>query len=337
MNRKEKILVIGACGQIGSELTAALRLKFGTHCVLASDIRPDTGVPRHMFPYLQLNVMDKEALSELMAEGDFTQIYHLAAMLSASGEKNPQPAWNLNMTSLLNVLELSVIHKVSKVFWPSSIAVFGPKAQKTACPQYEITEPTTIYGISKAAGELWCKYYFEKYGLDVRSLRYPGLISAGLPGGGTTDYAVDIFHYAVKGDAYTCFLKGDTKLPMMYMSDAIRATIELMDAPGDRLSVRTAYNLGALSFTPEEIYDTIIKFVPAFHIEYKPDFRQQIADSWPQSIDDKVANRDWGWRPEFDLENMVTDMLNRIRILTRDYSSEVSVSAAGSGYPADVS
>jgi len=337
MNKEEQILVIGACGQIGSELTAALRLKFGTDCVLASDIRPDTEVPGHMFPYLQLNVMNKEALSELIAERNFTQIYHLAAMLSASGERDPQSAWNLNMTSLLNVLELSVIHKVDKVFWPSSIAVFGPNAQKAECPQYEIAEPATIYGISKAAGELWCKYYFEKYGMDVRSLRYPGLISAGLPGGGTTDYAVDIFHSAVKGEPYTCFLKRDTKLPMMYMSDAVRATIELMDAPGDRLSVRTAYNLGALSFTPEEIYNAIKKYVPSFHIEYKPDFRQQIADSWPQSIDDNVAHKDWGWMPEFDLEDMVTDMLSRIKILTGGCSSEVSVSAAGSGYPADVS
>ncbi len=315
MKQKEYILIIGALGQIGRELTDELRERYGKENVLAADIRPKEDVSFEKHPYIQLNVMDKVGLENLIAENKFTQIYHLAAMLSASGERNPQAAWALNMESLLSILDLSVKYKVEKVFWPSSIAIFGPDSVKQNCPQQGVTEPTTIYGISKAAGEYWCKYYFEKYGLDVRSVRYPGLISyTGAPGGGTTDYAVDIFHSAVKGEKYTCFLKEDTALPMMYMHDAIRATLELMEAPAESLSVRTAYNLSALSFTPKEIYEEIAKEVPGFEIEYVPDFRQQIADSWPQSIDDSVASKDWGWKPAFDLEKMVKDMLQNIEV-----------------------
>lgn len=315
MNTSENILVIGACGQIGSELTKALRNRFGVEHVLATDIRTAVEVPEAAHPYVQLNVMDHEALATLMKEHQFTQVYHLAAMLSASGERNPKAAWDLNMGSLLSVLDLCVANGVKKVFWPSSIAVFGPDSQKQNCPQQGVTEPTTIYGISKAAGEYWCKYYFEKHGLDVRSIRYPGLISVGLPGGGTTDYAVDIFHSAVKQEPYVCFLNADSALPMMYMPDAIRATLELMDAPAESLSVRTAYNLSALSFNPEEIYQEIKAQVPAFEISYAPDFRQQIADSWPQSIDDRTARADWQWQPEYDLKRMVTEMLSGIKIL----------------------
>ncbi|MEJ2880612.1 NAD-dependent epimerase/dehydratase family protein [Pedobacter sp. GR22-6] len=315
MNTPEHILVIGACGQIGSELTKALRKKFGTEQVLATDIRPASAVDPEMQPYAQLNVMDKPALSELMQGKQFTQVYHLAAMLSASGERNPQAAWELNMGSLLSVLDLCLARGVKKVFWPSSIAVFGPDSPKQNCPQQGVTEPTTIYGISKAAGENWCKYYFEKHGLDVRSLRYPGLISAGLPGGGTTDYAVDIFHSAAKEEPYTCFLSSETALPMMYMHDAIRATLELMEAPANELSVRTAYNLAALSFTPDQIYQEIKKLVPDFEINYEPDFRQEIADSWPQSIDDSAARKDWNWKPAYDLERMTAEMLSAIKIL----------------------
>jgi len=315
MKGTENILVIGACGQIGRELTAALRLRYGRDAVLATDIQAKDQVALENSPYVQLDVLDKDKLSELIESQGTTQIYHLAAMLSASGERNPQAAWKLNMDSLMNVLDLSLKYGVKKVFWPSSIAVFGPDSPKQNCPQQGVTEPTTIYGISKAAGEYWCKYYFEKFGLDVRSLRYPGLISyTGAPGGGTTDYAVDIFHSAVKGEVYNCFLKEDTALPMMYMRDAIRATLELMSAPVDALSVRTAYNLGALSFTPAEIYKEIAKEVPGFEINYAPDFRQQIADSWPQSVDDRAAQKDWGWKPAYDLEKMVADMLGHIAV-----------------------
>lgn len=316
MKKTEKILIIGACGQIGRELTVALRKRLARHSVIAADIRPEDKVDLESYPYRQLNVLDKVKLEALIVDEKITEIYHLAAVLSASGERDPQAAWQLNMDSMLNVLDLAVKYKIKKVFWPSSIAVFGPDSQKQNCPQQGITEPSTIYGISKAAGEYWCKYYFEKFGLDVRSLRYPGLISyTGAPGGGTTDYAVEIFHSAVKGEPFTCFLKEDTALPMMYMSDAIRATLELMDAPAEQLLVRTSYNLGALSFTPKEIHTQIEKEMPGFAITYAPDFRQQIAESWPQSVDDSAAKKDWGWMPAYDLERMVSDMLSNLSVL----------------------
>jgi nucleoside-diphosphate-sugar epimerase len=260
-----------------------------------------------------MDVMNKEMLHVQVIRQNFTQIYLLAAILSATGEKNPPLAWNLNMTGLLNVLDIAREEKIHKVYWPSSIAVFGPTSPKIKCPQKTVIEPTTVYGISKFAGEFWCNYFNQRYGLDVRSLRYPGLISyKSAPGGGTTDYAVEIFHEALEEKHYTCFLKEDTYLPMMYMPDAIRATIELMEAPADRISVRTSYNISGMSFSPKEIAACIGTHVPGFSIDYKPDYRQAIADSWPQSIDDSVAGQDWNWKPEFDLEKMTADMFNNL-------------------------
>lgn len=311
-----KILVIGACGQIGTELLVALRKRNGHDNVIATDIRSSESLPPEIAPYYKLDVLNTSALETLIVDLGITQIYHLAAVLSAKGESNPTLAWDLNMNSLLSVLNLSVKHKISKVFWPSSIAVFGPDSVKVNCPQQGVTEPSTVYGISKAAGEQWCKYYFEKHGLDVRSLRYPGLISyTGAPGGGTTDYAVDIFHHAIKGKPYTCFLSEHTALPMMFMPDAINATLQLMDAPHKLIKVRTAYNLSALSFTPEELEAEIKSFIPEFSVSYAPDFRQAIADSWPASIDDGAARRDWGWKPSYHLKAMVREMLENLQVL----------------------
>jgi nucleoside-diphosphate-sugar epimerase len=310
---KERILVIGACGQIGVELTLALRKIYGGANVVASDLREENDLLKGTGPYVSMDVMNKEMLHVQVIRQNFTQIYLLAAILSATGEKNPPLAWNLNMTGLLNVLDIAREEKIHKVYWPSSIAVFGPTSPKISCPQKTVIEPTTVYGISKFAGEFWCNYFNQRYGLDVRSLRYPGLISyKSAPGGGTTDYAVEIFHEALEEKHYTCFLKEDTYLPMMYMPDAIRATIELMEAPADRISVRTSYNISGMSFSPKEIAACIAKHVPGFTIDYKPDYRQAIADSWPQSIDDSVAGRDWNWKPEFDLEKMTADMFNNL-------------------------
>jgi nucleoside-diphosphate-sugar epimerase len=314
----EKVLVIGANGQLGSELTDALRQKWGSENVLATDIRP----PRQLEAgdrFEILDAMDKAALYRLVEQEGTTQIYHLAAVLSATGEKNPHFAWKLNMDSLFNVLEAARELKVSKVYWPSSIAVFGPDTPKKDVPQYTVCNPTTIYGISKLAGEQWCEYYWKKWGVDVRSLRYPGLIGyKALPGGGTTDYAVDIYHKALEGEAYTCFLEKGTYLPMMYMPDAIQATLQLMDAPADALRIRSSYNLGALSFDPEEIAASIRQHLPDFKIQYQPDFRQQIADSWPDSIDDSYAQQDWGWTPAYDLARMTRDMLENLRVLKEE-------------------
>ena len=306
---KERILVIGACGQIGVELTLALRKIYGGTNVVASDLREENDLLKGTGPYVSMDVMNKEMLHVQVIRQHFTQIYLLAAILSATGEKNPPLAWNLNMTGLLNVLDIAREEKISKVYWPSSIAVFGPTSPKQNCPQQTIIEPTTVYGISKFAGEFWCNYFHQRYGLDVRSLRYPGLISyKSAPGGGTTDYAVEIFHDALEEKQYTCFLKEDTYLPMMYMPDAIRATIELMEAPAEKISVRTSYNVSGMSFSPREISECISKHIPGFSMHYKPDYRQAIADSWPQSIDDSVANKDWNWKPEYDLEKMTVDM-----------------------------
>src|ERR1043165_7738162 len=282
---KEKIRVIGASGQIGVELTLALRKIYGASHVVASDLREENDLLKGTGPYVSLDVMNKEMLHVQVIRQNFTQIYLLAAILSATGEKNPNLAWHLNMQSLLNVLEIAKEEKIHKVYWPSSIAVFGPKSPRQNCPQRTIIEPSTVYGISKYAGEFWCNYFFERYGVDVRSIRYPGLISyKSAPGGGTTDYAVEIFHDALEDGKYTCFLKEDTYLPMMYMPDAIRATIELMEAPAAKLTVRTSYNVSALSFSPMEIAAEIKKHIAGFAINYSPDYRQKIADSWPQSI-----------------------------------------------------
>lgn len=314
---KDKILVIGASGQIGVELTLALRKIYGNANVIASDLREQNPLLEGTGPYVSLDVMNKEMLHVQVIRQNITQIYLLAAILSATGEKNPGLAWNLNMQGLLNVLDIAREEKLHKVYWPSSIAVFGPTSPRQQCPQQTVIEPTTVYGISKYAGEFWCNYFHQRFGVDVRSLRYPGLISyKSAPGGGTTDYAVEIFHEALEEGRYECFLKEDTYLPMMYMPDAIRATIELMEAPADKIKVRTSYNISAMSFSPREIANEVSKHVNGFSITYKPDYRQQIADSWPQSIDDSVARGDWGWKEEFGLEAMTADMIRNLRGLT---------------------
>jgi len=310
---KEKILVIGASGQIGVELTLALRKIYGNANVVASDLREQNPLLEGTGPYVSLDVMNKEMLHVQVIRQNITQIYLLAAILSATGEKNPNLAWSLNMQSLLNVLDIAREEKLTKVYWPSSIAVFGPTSPKLNCPQQTVIEPTTVYGISKYAGEFWCNYFHQRYGVDVRSMRYPGLISyKSAPGGGTTDYAVEIFHEALEEKKYECFLNEATYLPMMYMPDAIRATIELMEAPAEKITIRTSYNLSGMSFSPKEIAAEIKKHIPEFAITYKPDYRQAIANSWPQSIDDSVARKDWGWKEDFDLSRMVKDMLDNL-------------------------
>jgi nucleoside-diphosphate-sugar epimerase len=310
---KEKILVIGASGQIGVELTLALRKIYGNANVVASDLREQNPLLEGTGPYVSLDVMNKEMLHVQVIRQNITQVYLLAAILSATGEKNPNLAWSLNMQSLLNVLDIAREEKLTKVYWPSSIAVFGPTSPKRDCPQQTIIEPTTVYGISKYAGEFWCHYYQQRFGVDVRSMRYPGLISyKSAPGGGTTDYAVEIFHEALEEKKYECFLSEDTYLPMMYMPDAIRATIELMEAPAEKISIRTSYNLSGMSFSPKEIAAEIKKYIPEFEMSYKDDSRQAIANSWPQSIDDSVARKDWGWKEEYNLSGMVKDMLDNL-------------------------
>lgn len=310
-----RILVTGALGQIGTELTLALRQKYGDNQVITSDIKP--AVEGHLQNSMHeiINVTDIDSLTQIVKKHNITQIYHLAAILSASGERNPMLAWKINMEGLLNVLETCVTYKIEKLFWPSSIAVFGKTTPKNNTPQYTVTEPSTMYGISKLAGEGLCKYYFEKENLDVRSLRYPGLISyKSKPGGGTTDYAVEMFYEALQHGKYKCFLKSNTYLPMMYMPDAIRATLELMEAPKENISVRNSYNIAGISFSPEEIALTIQQHIPDFQITYAPDFRQEIAESWPSDIDDTFAALHWKWKPQYDLKKMVADMLQNIKV-----------------------
>ncbi len=310
---KEKILVIGASGQIGVELTLALRKIYGNANVVASDLREENELLKGTGPYVSMDVMNKEMLHVQVIRQNITQVYLLAAILSATGEKNPNLAWSINMQSLLNVLDIAKEEKIHKVYWPSSVAVFGPTSPKQQCPQQTIIEPITVYGISKYAGEFWCNYYHQRWGLDVRSIRYPGLISyKSAPGGGTTDYAVEIFHEAIEEKKYECFLKEGTYLPMMYMPDAIKATIELMEAPMEKIKIRTSYNISGMSFSPAEIAAEIKKHIPDFTITYKPDYRQQIADSWPQSIDDSEARNDWGWKEDYDLERMTNDMFENL-------------------------
>jgi nucleoside-diphosphate-sugar epimerase len=307
------ILVIGANGQLGTELTAELRAIYGSTNVIASDIQAPRKEPLPNEPFEQLDVMNAEKLAKIVDQYNITEIYMLAAILSAKGEQNPKFAWELNMQSLLNVLEVAKDKKLSKIYWPSSIAVFGPKSPVNNTPQDCIMDPNTVYGISKLAGERWCAYYHEKYGVDVRSLRYPGLIGyKSLPGGGTTDYAVDIFHKALNGEDFECYLREDSYLPMMYMPDAIKATIDLMQAPAENISIRSSYNLGALSFTPKDLYEVIKKHHPDFKISYSVDYRQKIADTWPNSIDDSHAQKDWKWQPRFTLEDMVEDILEKL-------------------------
>ncbi len=309
------VLVIGACGQLGLELTAALRQRYQPQNVVAADVRPPKN-PELLAggPFELLDVLDKNRLDQLIRQYRPAQIYHLAALLSATAEKDPMFAWTLNMDGLLNVLNAAVQHRVPQVYWPSSIAVFGPATPRHATPQTTVMNPNTVYGISKLAGEQWCEWYHRHHGLDVRSLRYPGLIGyKSLPGGGTTDYAVDIYHKAVAGESFSCFLKPGTELPMMYMPDALQATLDLMHAPADRIKVRTSYNLSGMSFSPAEIAASIRQEIPGFRISYAPDQRQAIADSWPASIDDSAARQDWGWQPAFDLQEMTQDMLLHLR------------------------
>jgi len=305
-----RILVIGACGQVGTELVEELAKRFGNEGVIASDIRDSANFD---VEYVKLDVLDREATRKVIVDFKITEVYQLAALLSATAEKNFEFGWKLNMEGLFSILDLAKEGLVKKIFWPSSIAVFGPTTPRENTPQRTVIEPTTVYGISKFAGERWCEYYFNRWGVDVRSVRYPGLIGyKSLPGGGTTDYAVDIFHQALKEGTYECFLNAETALPMMYMSDAVKATIDIMQAPKESIKIRSSYNLSAMSFNPEQIAIEIKKHIPDFSISYEPDFRQAIADNWPASIEDTEARADWNWKNSYDLEKLVADMLENL-------------------------
>lgn len=309
----DKILIIGACGQLGTELTLKLRELKGVENVIASDLLDNPVDLLKDGPYEKLNIMNKESFDMILEKHQINQVYHLAAILSAKGEQNPHFAWQLNMESLLTVLDAGK-DRLNKIYWPSSIAVFGPDTPKENTPQNTVMSPNTVYGISKLAGERWCEYYHEKYGVDVRSLRYPGLIGyKAMPGGGTTDYAVDIFHKAIAGEKYECFLSKDSMLPMMYMDDAVKATIELMETDAKNVKVRSSYNLAAMSFTPKEIAEEIKNHYPDFEITYQPDFRQKIADSWPGSIDDSAARNNWGWQHEYGLKELAETMITNLK------------------------
>lgn len=314
MNSGDTILVIGSAGQIGTDLVSQLRATMGGSRVIASDVKDQQGFLRETGPFYVMDVLDIKAVADIIRIHNVKQVYLLAALLSATAEQKLKSAWRLNMEGLFNLLELGKENTSLKIFWPSSIAVFGNTTPKIQTPQFTVMEPSTVYGISKLAGERWCEYYFNKFGVDVRSIRYPGLISyKAHPGGGTTDYSVDIFHEAIVNGTYNCYLKEDTMLPMMYMPDAIRGTLELMDAPAEKIKIRSSYNLSGISFTPAEITAEIKKHIPDFSINYKPDFRQQIADSWPGSIDDSVAREQWGWKPQYNLQDMTAEMIKEIR------------------------
>jgi nucleoside-diphosphate-sugar epimerase len=310
-----KIIIIGACGQIGTELVLELRKQKGAENVIAADVKEICPAILQDGPYVKMDILDRDFVREYIIQHEIKVVYLLAALLSATAEKNPDFAWKLNMEGLFTILDLAKEKHIDKIFWPSSIAVFGPTTPRDNTPQYTIMEPTTVYGISKQSGERWCEYYFNKYNVDVRSIRYPGLISyTSLPGGGTTDYAVDIFYKAKLKVPFTCFLKEDSALPMMFMEDAIRATLELMDAPKENIKIRSAYNLSGCSFTPKELAEEIKTHISTFEILYQPDFRQAIADSWPKSIDDSHARRDWGWKENFNTSKMVEVMIKNIDI-----------------------
>jgi nucleoside-diphosphate-sugar epimerase len=314
MQTKDNVLVLGSAGQIGTDLVFTLREEFGGDHVVAADVKDQEGYLSESGPFCKLDVLDAQAVAEVIRKYNIKRVYLLAALLSATAEQKMKMAWKLNMEGLFNILDIARELGEMRVFWPSSIAAFGPTTPKQNTPQYTVMDPTTVYGISKQAGELWCEYYHDKFGVDVRSIRYPGLISyKAHPGGGTTDYAVDIYHQALDKGNYTCFLNEKTELPMMYMPDAIRATLELMEAPAEKIKIRSSYNLGGMSFTPKEIADEIRKHIPDFKMDYETDFRQQIADSWPQSIDDSRARTDWGWKPEYDLASMTKDMLLHLK------------------------
>lgn len=310
-NKEDKILIIGAGGQIGIELTQELSLLYGSSNVIAADLKPILALAVN--PFEKLDVLDKDALLNIVKKHGISHVYLLAALLSATGEQNPMFAWKLNMEGLFNVLDLAKEKHIAKVYWPSSIAVFGPTTPRINTPQFTVMEPSTVYGISKQAGERWCEWYFHKFGVDVRSLRYPGLIGwKSAPGGGTTDYAVHIFHQALKNKTYECFLSAQTALPMMHMEDAIRATIEIMHVPSEQIKIRGSYNLAGISFTPEQIALEIKKHIPDFTISYNPDFRQAIADSWPKSINEDRAKEDWDWSSKYDLSSLVENMLTNL-------------------------
>lgn len=309
-----KILIIGACGQIGSELTSKLRDIYGVDNVIASDINTRNLDLVNAGPFEIIDAKNFNAIKDCCKHHNIDTVYLMAALLSATGEKYPMEAWDLNMNSLFHVLNLAKGGTIKKVYWPSSIAVFGPTTPRDHTPQHTICEPTTVYGITKQVGERWCEYYHKKYGVDVRSIRYPGIIShKAMPGGGTTDYAVEIYHEALKTGSYECFLSEDTNLPMMFMDDAIKATVDLMEAPSEALTIRSSYNLAAISFTPKAIFESIKQYLPDFQITYQPDFRQAIADSWPSSIDDSVARNDWNWQHRFDLDAMTKVMLQELK------------------------
>lgn len=313
-NLMRKILIIGASGQIGADLTVELRSRFGKYNVIATDIKEATQEVMESGIFEFLDVLDKKKIEKTIDKFEITEIYHLAAILSGKAEKDPPWAWNINMKGLFNVLEAAKEKRIKKIFWPSSMGAFGPGTPVKDTPQHTIMDPNTVYGISKLAGERWIEYYFQKYGLDIRSLRYPGLISYKTePGGGTTDYAVEIFYEAIRSGKYSCFLKEDTKLPMMYMDDAVRATIDLMEADCLKISVRSSYNLGGICFTPKEIAEELKKYVPELKVSYNPDFRQKIADSWPKSINDDITFRDWGWKHDYDLPKMTAIMYKEIK------------------------
>ncbi|MBM3452762.1 MAG: NAD-dependent epimerase/dehydratase family protein [Bacteroidetes bacterium] len=310
-----KTLIIGACGQIGTELVLALRKKYENETIIASDIRESIPDILANGPYIQLDILNRDEVRKYIIDQKIEHVYLLAALLSATAEKNPDFAWKLNMEGLFTILDLAKEGHINRIFWPSSIAVFGPTTPSKNTPQQTIMEPSTVYGISKLAGENWCAYYHSKFGVDVRSIRYPGLISYNsLPGGGTTDYAVDIFYSAKEGKEFSCFLGKDTELPMMFMDDAIRATLELMNADSDKISVRTSYNVAGCSFTPEKISEEIKKHLPEFKISYNPDFRQNIAETWPSTIDDSVAKKDWNWICQYNLTKIVSVMVKKIKI-----------------------
>lgn len=311
----EKILIIGSAGQLGTELCESLRNIYGDANVIASDLKQPENTILEKGPFEVLDILDKQRFTEILDQYKPTQIYHLAALLSATAEKNPKLGWTLNMDGLFHVLDAAKERGIAKIYWPSSIAVFGPHTPRDFTPQHCVMDPNTIYGITKLAGERYCEYYFQKYGVDVRSIRYPGLIGyKSAPGGGTTDYAVDIYHQALLKGEFSCFLSAQTSLPMLYMPDALAATLSLMDAPAENVKIRSSYNVAGMSFTPDEMSKSIQTYIPHFNISYSPDYRQQIADSWPKSIDDSVAAADWGWKPAYDLNKMTEDMLKNLRI-----------------------
>lgn len=322
MKNKENVLILGSAGQIGTDLVAQLRKDLGSEHVWAADVKDQHGDLKDHGHFLILDVLDSKAVYDAIKQNNITRVYLLAALLSATAEQKMKSAWKLNMEGLFNLLDICKENPQVRLFWPSSIAVFGKTTPRDNTPQYTIMEPSTVYGISKQVGERWCEYYHEKFGVDVRSIRYPGLISyKTAPGGGTTDYAVDIYLKAVEKGSYTCYLKKDTYLPMMYMPDAIKATLQLMHADADKVKIRSSYNLAGISFSPEEIAAEIKKYIPGFKIAYEPDFRQQIADSWPRSINESAAFEHWGWKAEYDLHKMTDDMISHITMMKKQPAS----------------